>query len=220
MKNPNRYYTLMIFLSFMIVFNRTGFSQDSISQKNQHTIGFEVQQTPFNSKLSDLESQVGYNLFYRFSVPQNAIWLTTFNGGFAYRKGSGFDYNSAKGGSSSIYGNYEYVRIVLGIAPFKRLGKNKNFCIGAGLNIGRTIYVQGNIIKNDVSGGNTVTTKGTAHEALFENYISLHFEISQALKLNPKNYLIIGLKQYIETPDFIGKKYNSTTGLFLAYNMR
>jgi hypothetical protein len=219
---------LILFLLglFFILNYESVFSQDSLRRKPEHMIGFEIQKTPNSHKWkSHTNTQMlyelpGYNAFYKFVLPTEKKWVTSFSIGFFYRKGFVSSDYSGLAGNEGISGDFEYEKLTLGIQRFKRFGKHKNFNFGSGFNYGREIYSKGVIISYDYHYGIYSTSSRDIRDILYKNYLSIHFEISQAFKLASKHYLVAGLKQYIETPDFYDARINLTSSLFLAYNLR
>lgn len=188
-------------------FNGLVFSQDSLSKKHQHEIGFGLQfTTGFPSRNIDYagstEYQIpGYNLFYRLLLSKKPNVSAAFSGGFFYRKGHSSHIARGHGVGQYFNNDFEFVDITLGISGIKRFGKNRDFNFGVGFSTGAPIY------SNGIGSLNPL-------------YASLNFELSKAFKLSPKNYLIIGIKQFLETNDFIDSRPNLTSNLFLAYNIR
>jgi hypothetical protein len=214
-----------LLILFFILKTESVFAQDSLRRKSEQIIGLELQVTP-NSSVNDahhinwVEYMIpGYNLFYRFILPTKNSWGTLLNGSILYRNGKGYDSDGGLGGSSSVYGKFNFLRLQIGIARQRHYGKNKNFIFGAGLNYGRLIFGQAELSNNNNSQFGSVTTSGNINDIINSNYFSLNLEISQAFKLIQQHYLIIGIKQYIETADFTQANRNLTSSLFLAYKI-
>ncbi|MBL7910680.1 MAG: hypothetical protein JNJ41_06485 [Bacteroidia bacterium] len=226
MKKITHYYILLFFLLFIIGFNKTAFSQDSLLRKPKHIIGYAIQRTPNTAKYEGhAESSAtyktpNYNLFYRFLMPVDTNWMTAFTASFDYRRGHGYSYNGGRGGGSSVSGDFEFCRLGLGVSPQRRYGKHKNFVFGGGFNLGYLIYAKGNIKRHNFSQGIATDSEESAYNVISKMYVSLNFEISQAFKISSKKYLILGVKQYFESPDYTGTRLNLTTSLFLACNLR
>lgn len=201
-------------------------AQDSLSKKVQHVIGFEIQRVPHSSKSIGHEStQVyyespGYNFFYRFLIPNKKKWVTAFTTGLLYRQGYGSSDYSGLAGGEYFYGNFEYKSIQIGIFQFKRCGKRKNFNIGFGVNYGRAISLEGTLYYTSFLAGKYSESERSISGTVPKDHFSFNFEISQAFKLISRHYANIGVKQYIESPDFGNARLILTSSLFLAYNIR
>lgn len=211
---------------FIIGFNKTAFSQDSLLRKPQHVIGYAIQRTPNTAKhVNHAVSRAtyetpNYNLFYRFLSPVDSNWMMAYTASFDYRRGYGYSYDGGLGGGASISGDFEFCRLQLGISPQRRYGKSRNFVFGGGLTMGYLIYAKGNIEHHSFSQGVTTDSKESVYKVISKMYVSLNFEISHAFKIAPKQYFILGIKQYFESPDYKATRLNLTTSLFLAYNLR
>jgi hypothetical protein len=198
-----------LFITFFILNTCIIFAQDSLRRKKtQHEIGFGLQFTSqFRINLAEYSGSAeyklpGYNLFYRYLLSKNDTVITAFSGGFFYRHGYGSSGSSSHGFGSYSNGNFEFVDFTIGVSKLKKCGKRKNFNIGAGVNVGAIIY-----------------SKGVTSD-LMPVYLSMNFEMSQAFKLSPKNYLVLGFKQFLETNDISSARSNVTSSLFVTFNIR
>jgi hypothetical protein len=218
--------TASFIIWFILTFlSRTVLSQEKQEHKYQHIIGFEVQRTPNTSKsFGHFENYVNYNkpssynLLYRFNLPLEDCYVG-FSSSLAYRSGFGSTKDGGNGGYIRQYGTFNVLRLNLGVS-FLSGNLDDLFHCGIGLNFGKRIFSSGNIYQEGGGfSGISPTTPIMSNQVLNSTYIAFNFELNFSIKINKGKYIVIGFRQYIETPDYINSRINLTSGAFIAYNI-
>jgi hypothetical protein len=218
--------TIAFIVSSILIFSsETVLSQEKQEHKYQHIIGFEVQRTPNTSKsfghfgnYVNYNKPSSYNLLYRFNLPLEDCYFG-FSSSLVYRSGFGSTKDGGNGGYLRQYGTFNVLRLNLGVS-FLSGNLDDLFHCGVGLIFGKKIYSNGSVYQEGAGyGGISPTTAIKSNEVLNSAYIAFNFELIFSIKMNKSKYIIIGLRQYIETPDYINSRINLTSGAFVAYNI-
>ncbi|MDO8999361.1 MAG: hypothetical protein Q7W45_06315 [Bacteroidota bacterium] len=222
-----RILKLFLLSLFFILKTEGVFAQDSLRKKIQHMIGVGLDYTPYSKgflfhRNATVEYEMPeYHFFYRLLfLNENKKHSTSLHFGIHDRKGTYYYSESFKIGYVYEKGIFDLRRIEIGIFELARLGKHKNFNLGGGFIFGKTLYTNGTIYHDETLAGVSKSSIKKAESISSKLYFSLNIEISQAFKIIRKHFIVLGLRQSIETPDFGGAAPNFTHHAFLAYNIR
>jgi hypothetical protein len=200
---------------FLLIFSFSSFAQKDSSLTMSHCVGGGMQWlTAINYGYDHDETDLHYNApspygFYRFQLctkKENKLCFT-LNG--YERKGYGSHSGGGLGGSQTISGTFDFLRLDVGINWFWCFGRNKGTSFGIGTSLGFIPYIQSDFKYYYWSMNAGFSQK---HADSFDgiNYrnFSLNCEFNQQFKLNKESALVIGIRAILETPDgFVGSAY-------------
>lgn len=139
-----------------------------------------------------------------------------------YRKGSGSSSSGGLGGGSYSYGDFELLRLDIGVSKAIAPSGLKGFLISGGLNIGALIFTKGEVKDSESSGATNYyqSSVKSIYTELDPINISINFEISQRFKLNQRSFVLAGFKTQVETPEGFGTRIGLVETIFLGYLFR
>lgn len=127
--------------------------------------------------------------------------------------------DGGNGGYLRQFGTFNILRLNLGVS-FLSGDVEDLFHCGVGLDFGKKLYSYGNVYQEGAGyGGISPTTVIKLDEVLNSIYIAFNLELNFSIKVYRSKYIIIGLRQYIETRDYINSRINLSSGVFMAYNV-
>jgi hypothetical protein len=206
---------VLVLISFLFCLQAR--SQDSSSRSFVHLIGVEFvgttgRSTGYGHASAYTRYNPGYSVFYRTEYKNVFGMEARLN----YRSGYGSHTDGGLGGSSTVEGDFQVLRIDGGVLWMPK-SKSEFGSFVCGAKVGYSLSKTGNIVVNNFSGYGSSSHKANPSNELAQYYYSIFVGAALRFKIANKYRLYPGYRFYLESNDFENTSLNISLGLNIAY---